>query len=174
MTACTTPARVLYSRRTRSSCSTSPTVRPEARNRRSEVKRHDSPQTCVGCGLVLLSVFLFATTATGQLAVTPSTVAFGSVQIGSSVSQSVGLNNTGNENLKINQATVVRSAFSISGLNMPLTLAPGQSVSFTTIFAPQSSGSMSGSVSLQYSRAYGRRWGRATVSLTGTGTNQGQ
>ena len=139
------------------------------------MKRHDSPWTCLGCGLVLLNVFLFTTTAAGQLAVTPSTVSFGSVPTGNSVSQSVGLNNTGYWNLTISQAVVSGNGFSISGLNMPLTLAPGQSVSFTTTFAPQSGGSISGSVSLKCSRSDGRRhWNTATVSLTGTGTTAGQ
>jgi hypothetical protein len=137
------------------------------------VKRHDSPWTCVGCGIVLLNVFLFAATATGQLAVNPSTVSFGSVQIGNSVSQSVVLNNTGGRNLTISQATVSGTGFSISGLTIPATLTPGQSVSVTTTFAPQSSGSISGSLSLEYARTYGRLH-TATVSLTGTGTTTGQ
>ena len=137
------------------------------------MKRHDSPWTCVGCGIVLLNVFLFAATATGQLAVNPSSVSFGSVQIGNSVSQSVVLNNTGGRNLTISQATVSGTGFSISGLNIPATLTPGQSVSVTTTFAPQSSGSISGSLSLEYARTYGRLH-TATVSLTGTGTTTGQ
>lgn len=97
------------------------------------MKRHDSPRTCVGCGLVLLNVLLFAATATGQLAASPSTVSFGSVQIGNSLSQSVVLNNTGSWNLTISKATVSGTGFSISGLTLPLTLAPGQSASLTTL-----------------------------------------
>ena len=139
------------------------------------MKRHDCPWTCLGCGLVLLSVFLFTTTAAGQLAVTPSTVSFGGVPTGNSVSQSVGLNNTGYWNLTISQAVVSGDGFSISGLNIPLTLAPGQSVIFTTTFAPQSGGGVSGIVSLKYSRPDGRRRGNtATVSLAGIGTTVGQ
>jgi len=140
------------------------------------VKVLNYPRTCVGCGLVLLNVFLFAATATGQL-INPSIVNFGSVQIGTSVSQSVLLNNTGNENLTISQATVSGTGLSVSGLNMPLTLAPGQSASLTTTFAPQSSGSISGSVSLECSRTHRRRpssWYEVRAALTGTGTNPSQ
>jgi len=140
------------------------------------VKVLNYPRTCVGCGLVLLNVFLFAATATGQL-INPSIVNFGNVQIGTRVSQSVLLNNTGNENLTISQATVSGTGFSVSGLNMPLTLVPGQSASLTTTFAPQSSGSISGSVSLECSRTHRRRplsWYKVRAPLTGTGTTPGQ
>jgi len=102
-------------------------------------------------------------------------VSFGSVQIGSSASQSVVLNNTGSENLTISRAIVSGTGFSASGLNLPLTLAPDQSVSFTTTFAPQSSGNKSGSVFLEYFSTHGRGFpNTAKVYLTGTGTTQGQ
>ncbi|MGA2459499.1 MAG: choice-of-anchor D domain-containing protein, partial [Terriglobales bacterium] len=141
------------------------------------MKRQDSPWTCVSCALVLLNVLLFAATATGQLALNPSTVIFGSVQTGNSVSQSVVLNNTGSRNLTIFRARVSGTGFSISGLTLPLTLAPGQSASLTTAFAPQSSGSISGDVSFEYFRHERRDFESlraATVSLTGAGTTPGQ
>ncbi len=131
----------------------------------------------MGCGFVLLNVFLLAATATGQLTVNPSTVSFGSVQIGNSVSQSVVLNNTGGSNLTISKATVSGTGFSVSGLTWPLTLAPGQSASLTTTFAPQSSGSISGNVLLEYYGTQGRHfasWNVVKVSLNGTGTTSGQ
>src|SRR5271169_778143 len=152
-----------------------PAVRSEARNRRSEMKSHNSPWTSVGCGLILLTVFLFGAPANGQMVASPSTVSFGSVEIGNSASQSVVLNNTGDRNLTISQATVSGTGFSVGGLNIPLTLASGQSVSFTTTFAPQSSGSISGSVSLEYSRFGGRHHANTiTVSLSVTGKTSGQ
>ena len=140
------------------------------------------PRTCVGCGLVLLNVFLFAATATGQLAVNPSPETFGSVQLGNSMSKSAVLSNTGNSSLTISQAAVSGTGFSLSGLSMPLTLAPGQAVSVTTTFAPQSSGSTSGSLSLTYSIQRTKLHGKgfpfsnntATTSLSGTGTTPGQ
>ena len=145
------------------------------------MKRLGSPWTCLGCELVLSIVFLFAATATGQLAVNPSTVNFGSVPTGNRVSQSVVLSNTGSWNLTISQAAVSGAGFSISGPDMPLTLGVGQSVNLTTIFAPQSSGNITGSIALVYSvpKTKSRRRGSssnctATVSLTGTGTTPGQ
>jgi hypothetical protein len=146
------------------------------------VKRFGPPSTHVTCGLVLLNVFLFAATATGQLATNPSTVNFGSVVIGNTVPQPVVLSNTGGSNLTISQTTVSGTGFGIGRLGLPLTLAPGQSVPLTTTFAPQSSGNFSGSVSITYSVPKNKSHGKgsppsnsiATVSLTGTGITPGQ
>jgi hypothetical protein len=146
------------------------------------VKRIGSPWPPATCGRVLLNIFLFATTAAGQLALNPSSVSFGSVQIGNSVSQSIVLSNTGSWNLTISQATVSGTGFSVAGLGLPSTLVPGQSVSLSATFAPQSSGSIGGSVSLAYSvpktKAHGRGStysnGVATVSFAGTGTSPAQ
>jgi hypothetical protein len=144
------------------------------------VKRFSSSWT--GCGLVLLSVSLFAATAAGQLTVNPSAVNFGSVPVGNSVSQSVAVSNTGTSNLTISQATVSGNGFSNSGLSLPLTLAPGQGASLTATFKAQASGSTSGSLSLAYSvlktkthgKGPGSSNGSATVSLAGAGTSAGQ
>jgi len=135
------------------------------------VKRHYLPRTLVGYGFVCVSVFLFAATARGQLAVTPSSVNFGSVQVGSSVSQTVSLNNTGDGDLLIYQATVTGTGFSISPPKMPLFLRPGQSASLTTTFAPLSTGTTAGSIYLECSRILASRHSNVvTVALTGTGT----
>ena len=146
------------------------------------MKRLSSPWTCAGCGLVLLHVFLFAAAATAQLAVNPSTVDFGSVPIGNSVSQAVVLSNSGSSNLTISQATVSGTGFSNSGLSVPLTLAPGQVAKLTTTFTAQVGGSTSGSLAVAYSVPKTKTHGKgspssistATVSLTGTGTAAGQ
>ena len=146
------------------------------------MKHFGPPRTCVGCGLVLLSVFLLSATSAGQLVVNPSTVSFGSVQIGGSVSQSVVLSNALSSTLTISQASVSGTGFSSSGLGMPTTLAPGQSVSLTTTFAPRSGGTVTGGLSLAYSFPKNKSRGKgspnsnatATLSLTGTGTGPGQ
>jgi hypothetical protein len=146
------------------------------------VKRFGPPSTHVSCGFVLLSVFLFVATATGQLATNPSTVNFGGIVIGNTVSQPVVLSNTGGSNLTISQTTVSGTGFGIGSLGLPLTLTPGQSVTLTTTFAPQSSGNVSGSVSIACSVPKNKSHGKgtptsnstATVSLTGTGITPGQ
>ena len=136
------------------------------------MKSHHSPSTYVGFSLVVLSVFLFTATATGQLSVSPSIVNFGSVQVGASVSQSVSLKNTGNENLTISQAKVSGTAFSLSGLSIPLTLAPEENVSFSATFAPQATGNFTGSISLGYSAEYSERLWKTPRELDDGGSHR--
>ena len=84
----------------------------------------------------------------GTLTVNPTSLNFGSVPAKKNLTLPEYLTNTGNANLTVSQANVTGSAFTISGLDMPLVLAPGQSFTFGVIFAPQTSGNQSGVVSL--------------------------
>ena len=120
------------------------------------------------CGFCTFVIFLFAAAAAGQLSVKPSPVSFGSVPLGTSLSKSASLSNTGNSSLTISQATVSGTGFSFSGLSVPLTLAPGHSVNITATFAPKSSGNATGSLSLAYS-IQKNRLRTTTISLSGTG-----
>lgn len=145
------------------------------------MKRFGPPSTHVVCGLILVNVFLFAATATGQLAPSPSSVNFGSVVIGNTASQPVVLSNTGGQNLMISQTTVSGTGFGIGNLGLPLTLAPGQSVPLTTTFAPQSSGNFSGSVAITYTVSKNKHGKGSppspsvlTVPLNGAGVTPGQ
>ncbi|MGH9503946.1 MAG: beta strand repeat-containing protein [Terriglobales bacterium] len=85
---------------------------------------------------------------TGQLAVLPTSLAMGSVRVGTSNTQSATLINSGSSNLTVHQATVSGRGFRMSGLSFPLTLAAGQRKSFTVTFTPQSAGSASGSIAV--------------------------
>ena len=62
----------------------------------------------------------------GQLAVFPTSLALGSVKIGTSQTQSATLINSGSSDLTVRQATVTGKDFRMSGLSFPLTLAAGQ------------------------------------------------
>jgi hypothetical protein len=87
----------------------------------------------------------------GTLATTPTALTFANAQIGSSTSQVETLTNTGAASLTISAATATGPGFSLSGLALPLTLAAGQSTSFTVLFSPTASGAATGSVSLSSS-----------------------
>src|SRR5271163_4378787 len=104
-----------------------------------------------------------------QLTISPASVAFGSVSVGSSGTQTVTLTNAGNATLTVTQATPSGTGFSMSGASMPMTINAGGSASFSTIFAPTATGAASGSISI-VSNAPGSP---ATIALTGTGI-QGQ
>lgn len=98
----------------------------------------------------------------------PSSISFGNVQTGTNQTLSETLSNTGGSNLTITQATVAGAGFSISELNIPVTLAAGQSAPFKVTFDPQSSGNFSGSVTLVSDASNPS----LMISLSGSGTEQ--
>src|SRR5207245_6256306 len=107
---------------------------------------------------------------TSVLQPTSSSISFGSVQVGNSTTQSETLTNSGGSSVSITQANLSGSAFSVSGLNLPLTLIPGQSFTFDVVFAPNSAGSVTGSISVVSNASNST----LTISLGGTGTAAGQ
>ena len=110
-----------------------------------------------------------APAAPGQLAANPASLAFGSAQVGSSLTLTDSITNTGGSSVTISQATATGTGFSISGLNLPLTLNPGSSVTFSAVFAPQSAASASGGISVVSNASNST----LNVSLSGTGTAPG-
>ncbi len=100
-----------------------------------------------------------------QLSITPSTVSFGNVMVGTANAQTVTLTNSGTANLNISQGSVTGAGFAMSGLTFPFSLAPGQSSTFNAQFAPTAPGSASGSVSV----ASNATNSPATIVLSGAG-----
>jgi len=118
-----------------------------------------------------LSIALSGTGVTaGALASNPTSIAFGSVQVGSSLSRSATLTNTGGSLIHISTANLTGTGYTTSGLSVPTTLNAGQSLTFNVVFTPQSSGSASGSLALTSDGSVSN----LTVSLTGTGASPGQ
>ena len=101
--------------------------------------------------------------APGALSVAPANIGFGNVQVGSTQSQPATITNSGGTTVTVTQAAATGAGFSISGLSLPLVLAPGQNSPFSVTFAPQTSGSATGSVAFSGSGA------SANLSLTGAG-----
>lgn len=85
-------------------------------------------------------------TAAGQLALSPTSVSFGNVNLGSNASQTATLTASG-ASVTLTSASSSNSEFSISGISFPQTIAAGQSVSYLVTFTPQSSGSASSTLS---------------------------
>lgn len=111
-----------------------------------------------------------ASIAPGQLAANPGTLGFSTVQVGSSHTQSVILNNSGGSSVTIAQATIAGTGFSMDGLSLPFTLAVGQSATFSVTFAPLSAGDASGGISVSSDASNPT----LTILLAGTGAAQGQ
>jgi len=99
------------------------------------------------------------------LEATPSSVHFGSVPVGTSISESVQLKNAGTRSATISSASVLGAGFTIVGLTTPITLTAGSTKSFTLKFAPTGVGTDSGLITLKSSSAK-----ELTLSMTGTGT----
>jgi hypothetical protein len=80
------------------------------------------------------------------------------------------LTNSGGANVTITQAKVSGTGFSTTGLNLPMTLTPGQSFTFGAKFTPTSGGDASGSISVVSDASDST----LTITLDGTATVAGQ
>jgi hypothetical protein len=106
----------------------------------------------------------------GILGANPSSVSFGSVPPGKSETLPETLTNSGGSSLTVSQVRPAGTAFKVSGLSLPLTLAPGQSFTFGAVFAPTTRGSASGSISVISTASNSS----LTISLSGAGAASGQ
>ena len=103
--------------------------------------------------------------ATFTLSFSSTTLTFGNVNTGSSATQSVTVTNTGNANVQISQISESGAGFSLTGAGTPVTLTPGQSLTFNVVFSPTAAGTDSGTVTVT-SNASGSP---ATITLSGSG-----
>jgi Abnormal spindle-like microcephaly-assoc'd, ASPM-SPD-2-Hydin len=99
------------------------------------------------------------------LSFSSTSLAFGTVNTGTSSSLSETIKNTGNSNVQISQITENGAGFTVSGASTPVTLSPNQTMTFSVIFDPTSSGSATGTVAVT-SNASGLP---TTITLSGTG-----
>jgi hypothetical protein len=103
-----------------------------------------------------------------QISVAPASVSFGTVTVGQTSSQTVTLSNAGGANLNITQLAGPGTGFSLSGLALPFTLAPGKSTAFTLSFTPTSGASSAGSLMLVSNAPTSP----TAIPLSGTGSAQ--
>jgi hypothetical protein len=76
--------------------------------------------------------------ATGTLSFIPNSASFGSVAVGTSKRIDIVIKNTGTSRVSITQESLVANMYSVSGITLPKTLAPGASFTMTIKFAPTS------------------------------------
>jgi Abnormal spindle-like microcephaly-assoc'd, ASPM-SPD-2-Hydin len=88
------------------------------------------------------------TMAAAALTVTPTTIAFGSVAVGSEQTQTVHVENTGNETATISKLTISGTGVSLSGMTAPTTLAAGQTVNLTVAYKPVAAGTLTASLAI--------------------------
>jgi len=121
-----------------------------------------SLKCAVSLFVVLTSMQAFAARS---LAVNPTSLTFGSVTVGTSAIQNVVMLNTGTANITVASAAISGAGFVVTGLVLPMTLAPGQSVAFQVVYAPSLVGTTTGTLYLR--RANGMVL--ASVGLSGSG-----
>jgi hypothetical protein len=108
----------------------------------------------------------FTTTTTGQLTVAPATLAFGSVLNGSSATAS-GTLTARTASVVVSAVSSSNSLFSVGGLTLPVTLAAGQSVTFTVTFSPRTSGAVTGTLTFNSNA----QPSTTVETVTGTGSS---
>lgn len=76
-----------------------------------------------------------------SLTVSPTSISFGSVALNSVLSRTVTAQNTGALSVTVSSTTLSAAGFATSGLALPITLPPGQSLTFQVLYAPTNVGS---------------------------------
>lgn len=100
-----------------------------------------------------------------EIDVTPTSLAFGTVEVGMSSTLDVTINNTGDAALSISNVEVSGAGFSLASL-VPTTVAAGGSETVTVRFEPASAGAASGTLTISSDDADEPS---VQVSLSGTG-----
>jgi uncharacterized protein (DUF58 family) len=106
-----------------------------------------------------------AADTSGVLAASATSVTFGNVTVGASVSQALTLTNSGTADVVISQAAVTGTGFALEGGASAVSLPAGQSHAFQIHFAPHSPGNATGSISVISDASNSS----LTIALAGTG-----
>jgi hypothetical protein len=105
-----------------------------------------------------------------QLTCVATKLQLGEVAVGQTRDKLIAITNSGRTPLIVLSAAPTDTEFVVNGLDLPLTLAAGESFTFRLTFAPQKSGRVDGSISI-VSEASTQA---LTIQLSGTGRATGQ
>jgi hypothetical protein len=103
------------------------------------------------------------TTAVGQLSISPASLNYSTVTVGTTDTLPITVSATGGS-VTISSDSTNNSQYVLSGASFPLTIASGSSMSFNVAFTPQNSGTISGSLSFTSTASNSPK-----ESLTGVG-----
>ena len=93
-----------------------------------------------------LAISLSGTGMQSALTISPASLNFSSIPVGTTSTQTVTLGNSGNSDLTVNLATLTGTGFGMSGLSLPKTISAGHNLSFSVQFSPTSTTGSSGSI----------------------------
>lgn len=119
-----------------------------------------------GCGGVVVPQ-----NANTSLSVNSQNISFGDVELNSSSTQSIILTCSGSAPVTITGSKISGAGFIISGLAVPDTLEPGQSVTLNVQFLPTTAGTVTGQLTLTTNSLTDPT---VLISLAGAGENQAQ
>jgi len=106
----------------------------------------------------------------GILALSGSTLDFGSVTSGQSKTMIVTASNTGTASVTVSSASISSKYFSLSAPTLPVSIGAGQSSPVSVVFSPDAAGAFSATVTIASTASDSS----ATLSLTGTGVANSQ
>src|SRR5277367_312490 len=89
-----------------------------------------------------------ATATLSTLSATPASVSFGNVVVGSDTTQTIRLQNIDTSQVTISSITPSVSSIAISGVTLPVNLAPGTSATLTAAYKPTAAGSVAGKITV--------------------------
>ena len=110
-----------------------------------------------------------ATSNSGVLSASTSTVSFGDVAVGNNATQALTVTNTGTATVNVNQATLSGAAFTVVSGNPSGSIQVGQSVTMQIQFAPTVSGAANGTITVLSDASNSP----LAISLSGTGAQAG-
>ena len=121
------------------------------------------------------TVTLLGTGVAGLLAVSPASLAFGTVPVGSSsAAQPVTVTNAGDADLTVQSASIPGEGagdYQVTGLDAPAVLAPGGSLELQIAFSPQAAGARNASLVVTSDSPVAPA--SRQVALTGSGSGAG-
>jgi hypothetical protein len=109
-----------------------------------------------------------AKAGTPALSTNSTSLAFGSVHVNTSATQSVTLTSAGTAPVTISTATTTGQGFTMSGITFPVTLDPGQTMTLSLQFDPLTTGAATGQVRITTNSSTN---GTVEIGLSGTGTS---
>ena len=119
-----------------------------------------------GAGNLSSSFALQLNPASAKLSLSSNSLVFGNVAVNATATQSVTLTSTGIASVTINSAALTGAGFRMSGLNLPVTLNPGQTATLSAEFDPASAGTATGQLTLTSNSSPGSA---TAINLSGTG-----
>jgi hypothetical protein len=124
----------------------------------------------VGGGTEAVSLSGVGVSSSVGLSASATSVTFGNVKVGSTVTQTVTLKSTGNSRVDISNVSVSGGGYTFTGVSPNTVLDPGQSAVLSVSFDPKATGSQPGTVTISSNAPNPKM----NIALSGAGTSSQQ